>query len=167
MRSRRKMPFTGHYTFTLLQINVYLSNVTQCIHRAVRPAAPNQTKRHEKNPACSNLRNGPDLLLQYTGDSGNVEKSEPLIEVSREWNHQLIYGLVPLNNATMKATEYVGDRENYVVRTYSSFLNGLVGSLTFGIYTPTSTVYYVPLKDIAPTHSVDVRNNEIIDLIEE
>ena len=47
------------------------------------------------------------------------------------------------------------------------FLNGLVGSLTFGIYTPTSTVYYVPLKDIAPTHSVDVRNNEIIDLIEE
>ena len=92
---------------------------------------------------------------------GNVEKSEPLIEVSREWNHQLIYGLVPLNNATMKATE------NYVVRTYSSFLNGLVGSLTFGIYTPTSTVYYVPLKDIAPTHSVDVRNNEIIDLIEE
>ena len=62
---------------------------------------------------------------------------------------------------------YVGDRENYVVRTYSSFLNGLVGSLTFGIYTPTSTVYYVPLKDIAPTHSVDVRNNEIIDLIEE
>ena len=98
---------------------------------------------------------------------GNVEKSEPLIEVSREWNHQLIYGLVPLNNATMKATEYVGDRENYVVRTYSSFLNGLVGSLTFGIYTPTSTVYYVPLKDIAPTHSVDVRNNEIIDLIEE
>ena len=98
---------------------------------------------------------------------GNVEKSEPLIEVSREWNHQLIYGLVPLNNATMKATEYVGDRENYVVRTYSSFLNGLGGSLTFGIYTPTSTVYYVPLKDIAPTHSVDVRNNEIIDLIEE
>ena len=98
---------------------------------------------------------------------GNVEKSEPLIEVSREWNHQLIYGLVPLNNATMKATEYVGDRENYVVRTYSSFLNGLVGSLTFGIYTPTSTVCYVPLKDIAPTHSVDVRNNEIIDLIEE
>ena len=80
---------------------------------------------------------------------GNVEKSEPL------------------NNANMKATEYVGDRENYVVRTYSSFLNGLVGSLTFGIYTPTSTVYYVPLKDIAPTHSVDVRNNEIIDLIEE
>ena len=98
---------------------------------------------------------------------GNVEKSEPLIEVSREWNHQLIYGLVPLNNATMKATEYVGDRENYVVRTYSSFLNGLVGSLTFGIYTPTSTVYYVPLKDIAPTHSVDVRNNEIRDLREE
>ena len=101
---------------------------------------------------------------------GNVEKSEPLIEVSREWNHQLIYGLVPLNNATMKATEYVGDRENYVVRTYSSFLNGLVGSLTFGIYLCHFIfvqIGYVPLKDFAPTHSVDVRNNEIIDLIEE
>ena len=68
------MPFTGHYTFTLLQINVYLSNVIQCIHRAVRPAAPNQTKQHEKIPACSNLRNGPDLLLQYTGDSGQRRK---------------------------------------------------------------------------------------------
>jgi len=98
---------------------------------------------------------------------GTVERNEPLIEVSREWNHHLIYGLVPLNNATMKAQEYVGNHRNYVIRTYWSFLNGLVGSLTCGIYTPTSTVYYVPLKDVVPAQLTNSRDNELLDLLEE
>ena len=98
---------------------------------------------------------------------GTVERNEPLIEVSREWNHHLIYGLVPLNNATMKAQEYVGNHRNYVIRNYWSFLNGLVGSLTCGIYTPTSTVYYVPLKDVVPAQLTNSRDNELLDLLEE
>lgn len=79
---------------------------------------------------------------------GNVRPNEPLLEVSREWNHHLIYGLVPLDNATMHSAEYCGDQEDYVIKTYTSFLNGLVSNLTFGIYTPTETVYYVPLRSL-------------------
>lgn len=79
---------------------------------------------------------------------GNVDPKEPVIEVQKEWNHHLFYGLLPLNNATMKASEYVGGKTNYVVKTNQSFLNMLVGSLTWGIYTPTQTIYYIPVKDI-------------------
>ncbi len=79
---------------------------------------------------------------------GNVRPNEPLVEVSREWNHHLIYGLVPLDNATMYASQYTVGYDNYVVKTYMSFLNSLVGGITCGIYTPTETVYYVPLRDL-------------------
>ena len=78
---------------------------------------------------------------------GNVEPTEPLVEVNKEWNHGIIFGLVPLQNATMKASQYVDNADNYVVKTNQSFLNMLVSGLTFGIYTPTQTKYYIPLKD--------------------
>lgn len=79
---------------------------------------------------------------------GDVKPNEPLVEINREWNHHLIVGLVPLNNAKMQASEFVGERPNYVVKTNQSFLNQLVSACTFGIYTPTQTIYYVPLKDM-------------------
>ena len=47
----------------------------------------------------------------------------------------------------MKASEYVDGHENYVVKTNMSFLNMLVSWVTFSIYTPTQTVYYIPLRD--------------------
>ena len=78
---------------------------------------------------------------------GNVEAKEPLVEINREWNHHLVYGLVPLNNATLNPAKYVNDAPNYVVKTNQSFLNGLVSCFTFGIYTPWQTAFYIPLKD--------------------
>ena len=78
---------------------------------------------------------------------GNVKPKEPVVEVNKEWNHRLICGLVPLDNATMDASEYVNGAENYIVKTNHSFLNMLVGCITGGIYTPTQTTYYLPLKD--------------------
>ena len=79
---------------------------------------------------------------------GNVKPKDPVIKVQTEWNHHLLYGLVPLQNATMDAKEYVGGAKNYVVKTNMSFLNGLVSGLTFGLYTPTQTQYYVPVSEI-------------------
>lgn len=78
---------------------------------------------------------------------GNVEPNDPVIEVQKEWNHHFLFGLIPAENAKMKPAEYVDDKQNYVVRTNTSFLNGLVSGLTFGIYTPTQTTYYIPLSD--------------------
>lgn len=89
---------------------------------------------------------------------GNVKPNEPLIKVSTEWNHHLIYGLVPLDNATMIAEDYVGPYSNYVVRTYTSFLNGLVSGITWGIYTPTQTAYYIPLRDLETGRGVIIND---------
>jgi hypothetical protein len=79
---------------------------------------------------------------------GDITPQEPVTEVNKVWNHHLIFGLVPLENATMNVEKYLpGGASNYVVKTNQSFLNGLVNIVTFGIYTPTQTKYYVPLKD--------------------
>lgn len=79
---------------------------------------------------------------------GNISATDPVIRVNTVWNHHLIYGLVPLDNATMKTNEFIANQPNYVIRTYTSFLNALVSSLTGGIYTPTSTAYYLPVSAI-------------------
>ncbi|MEG2278199.1 MAG: Bor family protein [Odoribacter sp.] len=79
---------------------------------------------------------------------GDVKPKDPVVEINSEWNHHLIAGLVPLGNAKMNPEEYLAGHKNYVVKTNMNFLNMLVGFVTFGIYTPTNTVYYIPLKDM-------------------
>lgn len=78
---------------------------------------------------------------------GNITTKTPVVKVNSEWNHHMLYGLVPLNNAKMNANDYVDGAKNYVVKTNISFVNGLVGVLTLGIYTPTTTTFYVPMKE--------------------
>lgn len=78
---------------------------------------------------------------------GSVTQDEPLVEVNKKWNSQFIGGLVTTKSAKMNPAEYVDNAPNYVIKTNQSFLNGLVGAVTLGIYTPTQTKFYVPLKD--------------------
>lgn len=79
---------------------------------------------------------------------GDISVKTPVVKVNSEWNHHFLYGLIPGNNADMEAEKYVEKSENYVVKTNMSFVNGLVGCLTLGIYTPTTTTYYIPLKEV-------------------
>ena len=55
----------------------------------------------------------------------------------KEWNHYLIGGLAPVS--VSNPAELAGDAKDYDVKTEISFVNGLVGGLTFGLYTPTTT----------------------------
>jgi hypothetical protein len=80
---------------------------------------------------------------------GNVDDKTPMVEVNTVCNHHLICGLVPLNNAAVKAADYVGGRADYMVKTNQTFLNFLVNWLTCGIYTPTQTTFYVPLNSLS------------------
>jgi len=54
-----------------------------------------------------------------------------------KWNHYVIYGLAPVGVSDSK--QMADGADDYTVHTRQSFVNGLVSSLTFGIYTPTTT----------------------------
>ncbi len=78
---------------------------------------------------------------------GNVKAEEAVVEVAKVTNHHLIAGLIPLSNTDVNVSKYVPNAEDYVVKTNLSFINYLLAAITGGIYTPSQTTIYVPLKD--------------------
>ena len=54
-----------------------------------------------------------------------------------KWNHYVILGLAPVEVSDSK--QMANGAKNYTVHTRQTFVNGLVASLTFGIYTPSTT----------------------------
>lgn len=48
----------------------------------------------------------------------------------------------------LEASEYVNNAENFVVKTNQSFINMLVAGITCGIYAPSQTKFYLPLRDL-------------------
>ncbi len=56
----------------------------------------------------------------------------------QKWNHYVIGGLVPVG--VSKPEEMANGASDYTVVTKHSFVNGLISSLTFGIYSPTTTI---------------------------
>ena len=71
----------------------------------------------------------------YTFTVGNGPKTG--IE-TRKMNHYLIYGLAPVGVTTPQ--ELAGDATDYEVTITHTFVDGLLNALTFGIYTPTTTI---------------------------
>ena len=57
---------------------------------------------------------------------------------NRKMNHYLIYGLAPVNVTTPE--ELADGAENYDVTIQHTFVDGLIQVITFGIYTPTTTI---------------------------
>lgn len=71
----------------------------------------------------------PQKIVVGKGAQGNQK--------STKWNHYLIYGLVPVGVSDTKKMSDGAD--NYDLHTRHTFLNGVVGGFTLGIYTPTTT----------------------------
>ncbi|WP_294823136.1 Bor family protein [uncultured Flavobacterium sp.] len=59
-------------------------------------------------------------------------------ESTKEWNHYVLWGLAPVDVSDAK--EMAGGASDYTVTTKQSFVNGLISGITFGIYSPTTTV---------------------------
>ena len=79
------------------------------------------------------------VLLLAFGLSGCYHASvvfdnEPSTRVETVWAHSFVYGLVPPEE--VDAEEVCGSRGAHSIETQISFVNGLVGALTFSIYTP-------------------------------
>lgn len=59
------------------------------------------------------------------------------IEV-KKMNHYLIAGLAPIS--VSNPSEMAGGAKDYTVTIKHTFVDGLINAVTFGIYTPTTTV---------------------------
>lgn len=70
----------------------------------------------------------------YTSVVGNGGKGTEKVS---KWNNYVIGGLVPVGVSDSKAM--AAGASDYTVNTKHSFVNMLVGGLTFGIYSPTTT----------------------------
>lgn len=79
---------------------------------------------------------------------GTVKKDDPTVKVNSVKNHFLIEGLIGIGNHKVEDSKYVGEHKNYKVKKSLTFLDGLLRVITFGIYTPATTTYYVPLNEV-------------------
>lgn len=77
------------------------------------------------------------LTSCYTYNVTVGEGSKTGVEV-RKMNHYLIYGLAPVGVSI--PAEMAGDAEDYEVTIKHTFVDGLINAITFGIYTPTTTI---------------------------
>ena len=71
--------------------------------------------------------------VSYAVGSGS-QTGETIVEK----NHFLVSGLAPIKTAN--PTLMAGDAKNYQVTIKHTFVDGLLGLLTNGIYTPTTTI---------------------------
>lgn len=70
-------------------------------------------------------------------------KTDYLQEVERRaLVPHFVGGLVHLPSATMHVEDYVGEREDFVVKTNLSFFDAFLGNVTSGIYTPSQVKFY-------------------------
>ena len=59
-------------------------------------------------------------------------------ETIKKKNHYLIYGIAPLK--TSDPIKMAGDAKNYQVTIKHTFVDGILNLLTYGLYTPTTTI---------------------------
>lgn len=72
----------------------------------------------------------------YTYTYSVGEGAQTGVEVKKK-NHYLIYGLANISQSD--PIEMAGGAENYDVTITHTFIDGLINSITFGIYNPTTT----------------------------
>lgn len=71
----------------------------------------------------------------YTFDVG--EGAQTGVE-TKKGNHYLLYGLAPINVSNPE--ELAKGAEDYTVTITHTFVDGLLNAITWGIYTPTTTI---------------------------
>ena len=77
--------------------------------------------------------------------SGSVKEETPLVETHRIVNNHFLFGLIPSGKSTIDVETYLNEHKDYQVKTNQTFVNGLLSAITFGIYTPTTTTFYLPV----------------------
>ena len=76
---------------------------------------------------------------------GDIDRNTRVEKVQSKKNHIFFYGLIPAGSISY-AEDYVDIDMPFVAKTRMTFVDGLLGTLTLSIYTPTTTTYYIPRK---------------------
>ncbi|WP_018476480.1 Bor family protein [Pontibacter roseus] len=71
----------------------------------------------------------------YTHTVGSGPQSNVQV---KKMNHYLIYGLAPVS--VSNPSEMAGGAQNYSVTITHTFVDGLLNAITWGIYSPTTTI---------------------------
>ena len=77
---------------------------------------------------------------------GDMTPETPAVKVNTKHNSHFINGLI--GEGEVNASNYVGGAESYKVKHQLTFLDYIISGVTFGIYTPSTTKFYVPVKNV-------------------
>lgn len=76
---------------------------------------------------------------------GEMKNDDPAVCVQTIHNSHFLGGLI--GHKEISASEYVSGKTDYKVEKSRSFVDGLLSSVTMGIYTPSTTKIYLPAKN--------------------
>ena len=76
--------------------------------------------------------------------SVGIGQDEPVQQVAKVKNHYFIEGLVQPRKD--EAKNHVSNDKRFRMKTLTTFWDGFLTGITFGIYTPNTTYYYEPVK---------------------
>ena len=82
---------------------------------------------------------------------GNMKPETPAVKVSTKHNSHFIGGLIGEGKA--RAKDYVEGAKDFKVKHQLTFLDYVISYVTMGIYTPSTTKFYVPIRDIKKSSS--------------
>lgn len=88
---------------------------------------------------------------------GDVKPNEPMIEVSKKHDAHFLGGLV--KTAKNIAEEHVGEAENFMIRSQYGFGDIMLSAISLGIYTPTTSKYYIPVRHLDGFQPVNNKRN--------
>lgn len=75
---------------------------------------------------------------------GSVKPTDPVSKVNHVTNNFFLWGLAPGGHTEIVDKDYVQNQDSYVVEKQQTFVNGLLSVITWGIYCPMTTNYYLP-----------------------
>ena len=80
-----------------------------------------------------------------------MKPETPAVKVNTKHNAHFIGGLIGEGKARGK--DYVEGAKDYKIKHQITFLDYVIGGITMGIYTPSTTKFYVPVKSIKKSSS--------------
>lgn len=82
---------------------------------------------------------------------GNMKPETPAVKVNTKHNSHFIGGLI--GEGKVRGKDYVEGAKDYKAKHQITFVDYLIGGITMGIYTPSTTKFYVPVRSIKKNSS--------------